>query len=113
MWFIYLRESERGERGLAGIAESVGSHCKVSKERVDVRSIFDQRVLLFIAKKSLELFEGHVLHVLTVGIELLTNLREEGKRERERERERERMMCTWVEILCLLLNKALTFWYVL
>ena len=95
----YLRESERGKGWLPRIAEPVWSHCKVSKERIDVRSIFNKRVFLFIAKKSLELFEGHVLHILTVWEEFLTNLRE---REGGRENDAYRVFKVFCLLSCLL-----------
>ena len=81
----YLRESERGEGGLARITEPIGGLSKVTKERVHVRGVFRQRIFLLITKKRLELFECHVLHVLAVRVKLFTNLRREGGREGERE----------------------------
>ena len=83
---MYLRESKGGEGGLARVSESVRSHGKVAKERVHMSGIFGQWVLLLVTEESLKLLKRHVLHVLTVGIKLLTNLVEGGKRERERER---------------------------
>ena len=75
---------------MARVSESVRSHGKVTKEGVYVSGIVNQWVLLLITEESLELLERHVLHVLTVGIKLLTDLKKEGGREREREREGER-----------------------
>jgi hypothetical protein len=48
-----------------------------------VSGVVDQWVLLLVTEESLELFEGHVLHVLTVGMKLFTNLKEEGGGVRE------------------------------
>lgn len=68
------------------VSEPVGSLGKVSEQCIDMGRVINHRVFLLVTEESLELLEGHVLHVLTVGIELLSNLR--GRRREEKKERR-------------------------